>query len=214
MSPNYEDQEKMQIQNCFATAVYQAKLLKPAAALNLDLIRECHIFSKIDPEGRRWSKKHYAGGYTSYASVNDLPERSPHFAEFRGLVDLHVKKFAKRLEWNLMKRRLVMNTCWINIMPPMTSHGSHIHPLSVISGTYYLETPKPSSPLQFEDPRLGLMMGTPPVKAKSRVENRRFIELHPQAGDLVLFESWLRHQVPAQPGQRERISISFNYDWV
>jgi uncharacterized protein (TIGR02466 family) len=32
------------------------------------------------------------------------------------------------------------------------------------------------------------------------------------AGAVVLFESWLRHEVPANPGA-ERISVSFNYGW-
>jgi len=34
-----------------------------------------------------------------------------------------------------------------------------------------------------------------------------------QAGTLVLFESWLRHEVPPNPAASPRISISFNYNW-
>jgi uncharacterized protein (TIGR02466 family) len=33
------------------------------------------------------------------------------------------------------------------------------------------------------------------------------------AGKLVLFESWLRHEVPPNPVAAERVSISFNYGW-
>jgi uncharacterized protein (TIGR02466 family) len=35
-----------------------------------------------------------------------------------------------------------------------------------------------------------------------------------RAGELILFESWLRHEVVANPVRSERISISFNYDWA
>jgi len=33
------------------------------------------------------------------------------------------------------------------------------------------------------------------------------------AGRLVLFESWLRHEVPPNPVNDERVSVSFNYSW-
>ena len=34
-----------------------------------------------------------------------------------------------------------------------------------------------------------------------------------EAGNVVLFESWLRHEVPANPVAAHRVSISFNYNW-
>jgi len=33
------------------------------------------------------------------------------------------------------------------------------------------------------------------------------------AGQVVLFESWLRHEVPSHPTAAERVSVSFNYNW-
>ena len=35
-----------------------------------------------------------------------------------------------------------------------------------------------------------------------------------RAGNLILFESWLRHGVASNTASGERISISFNYNWV
>ena len=34
-----------------------------------------------------------------------------------------------------------------------------------------------------------------------------------RSGRLVLFESWLRHEVSANLTRAERISVSFNYNW-
>jgi uncharacterized protein (TIGR02466 family) len=34
-----------------------------------------------------------------------------------------------------------------------------------------------------------------------------------EAGSVVLFESWLRHEVAPNPLDSERVSISFNYGW-
>jgi len=56
-------------------------------------------------------------------------------------------------------------------------------------------------------------MAAPPRLATARRENRPWIVMPAQAGDVVLFESWLRHEVPPNPIAAERISISFNYNW-
>jgi len=40
-----------------------------------------------------------------------------------------------------------------------------------------------------------------------------FIYAEPAAGRVFLWESWLRHEVPANQAKAERISLSFNYAW-
>jgi uncharacterized protein (TIGR02466 family) len=107
-----------------------------------------------------------------------------------------------------------MCTLWINIMPPGVTHTMHIHPLSVISGTYYLQLPPNARGLKFEDPRMVGYMATPPRKKNAKQDNKWFVELKPKVGEVVLFESWIRHEVPPNPAKEDRISISFNYNWV
>jgi uncharacterized protein (TIGR02466 family) len=102
---------------------------------------------------------------------------------------------------------------WVNIMRSNAQHTAHIHPQSVISGTYYLQTPPRSSAIKFEDPRLGFLMNSPLIKPSAKTAHQRFVSLKPKAGDLVLFESWLRHEVPRNESETPRISVSFNYDW-
>jgi uncharacterized protein (TIGR02466 family) len=89
----------------------------------------------------------------------------------------------------------------------------HLHPLSTISGTYYVVTPKGSPGLKFEDPRLDRFMAAPPRRPTARPENRPWVIMPAEAGKVLLFESWLRHEVPPNPVAAERISISFNYNW-
>jgi len=93
------------------------------------------------------------------------------------------------------------------------THSLHLHPVSTISGTYYVRTPKGSPGLKFEDPRLDRFMAAPPRKARHRAENRPWVTVPASAGNVVLFESWLRHEVPVNPVAAERISISFNFNW-
>lgn len=200
--------------NYFSTPIYQSKLKNSVTSLNKNLIEECEQVRGFDKAGVQWSKKNYFGGYTSYSSWNNMNKRLSTFVDLEKAINLHVKKFVTDLEWDLMNRKLHMSNCWINIMPQGTHHSLHLHPLSVISGTYYVQTPKNTSSIKFEDPRLGLFMGSPPRKAGCSRANKPFVELKPKAGDIILFESWLRHEVPANPSTQDRISISFNYDWI
>lgn len=197
----------------FATPIYQKKLKSSVATLNQNLLDECEHVRDIDKAGHKWSEKNYFGGFTSYSSWNNMHQRLSTFADLEKLIDQHVKRFANELQWDLMGRKLRMSNCWVNIMPRGTHHSLHLHPLSVISGTYYVQTPKNTSSIKFEDPRLGLFMGAPPRRANCARSNKPFVEFKPRAGDLILFESWLRHEVPANPSPQARVSVSFNYEW-
>jgi uncharacterized protein (TIGR02466 family) len=73
--------------------------------------------------------------------------------------------------------------------------------------------PDGASALKYEDPRLGFMMAAPPRKPKARPENRQFVSMAPQPGTVLLWESWLRHEVPLNAADDERISVIFNYAW-
>ena len=92
-------------------------------------------------------------------------------------------------------------------------HSGHLHPLSTVSGSYYVQVPAGAPGIKFEDPRLERFMAAPPRLASARPQNRPWFMLPAEAGNVVLFESWLRHEVPPNPSAAERISISFNYNW-
>ncbi len=198
----------------FPTFVYYAPLARSGlAAFNRDLLKECRQLREIDDDGRRWCAKNYPGGYTSYGSVSNLHEVSPTFAALERRIRRHVDRYVNHLDLDMEGRQLSMVDCWVNMMPRNTVHGLHIHPLALISGTYYLATPKGSAAIKFEDPRVDRFMARPPVRDPGRDATKPIVRYPAKAGQLVLFESWLRHEVPASDTNAERISISFNYSW-
>jgi uncharacterized protein (TIGR02466 family) len=206
----------MPIQGWFPTFLYQDQLVAQPRSLtrfNKELVEQCELVRETDEEGLEWSRTHYPNGYTSYGSITDLHRRYPHFEELSHKIDKHVKKFARHLEMDLQGGTLEMVSCWVNIMPPNAVHTLHIHPLSVLSGTYYVAAPKGSGHIKFEDPRMSKFMAAPPKLPGHRARNQQYVSLAPEPGSVVLFESWLRHEVPPNAGEGERISISFNYDW-
>jgi len=204
----------MPIRAWFSTFIYCEPLQpKGLDRLNLELADECRRLRDFDTAGRRWSEKNYPGGYTSYASMNELHRFSSTFAGLETKLTKHVRTFARALDFNLRGRSIRLTDLWVNIMPPAAAHSLHLHPLSFISGTYYVATPRGCSGLKFEDPRLDRFMAAPPRVPAARRENQVHVTYPAQAGNVILFESWLRHEVSANRVEEERISVSFNFNW-
>ena len=133
------------------------------------------------------------------------------FAELEKLIARHVAVFARKAEFDPAKRKLTLDSLWINVMTKGAVHAPHLHPHSVISGTYYVTAPPGSGAIRFEDPRLAMLMAAPPKKKDARRENRSFVDVAPKPGLLLLWESWLRHGVEANGAKSPRISVSFNF---
>jgi uncharacterized protein (TIGR02466 family) len=202
------------IERLFPTQVYRARLAgRDANALQQRLLRECRQLRDDDAAGRLWSRLNYPGGYTSYGSAHRMHTVSPSFALLRRRLGPHVARLARALALDLRGRALQMTDCWVNIMAPGVVHGLHLHPLSTISGTYYVRTPAGAAGLKLEDPRLERMMAAPPRRRTARRALQPWVVVPACGGEVVLFESWLRHEVAASHARSERISISFNYSW-
>lgn len=175
-----------------------------------ELAHSIRTLAKDDQAGRRWSREHVYPGYTSYASLDDLPRRDPAFGKLAKLLSRHASSFAEASGFERgSKPRL--DSLWANVLKSGGHHGGHIHPHSIISGTVYVEVPKGSGAIRFEDPRLPLMMAAPTRRKDAGEELQPFVTIEPKAGLLLLWESWLRHEVMSGSGRGERLSISFNF---
>lgn len=199
----------------FVTRLFEASLAadKGFATLNADLEEACRMLADEDQAGRRWCKANAYPGYTSYASLDDLPTRVTAFGDLKRRLDKLAAAFAAEVAFDLKGRRLVMDSLWVNLLKPGGAHTSHIHPHSLISGTYYVATPPGASALKLEDPRLPMMMAAPGRRAEAPEDLRTFVYVAPAPGTVLLWESWLRHEVPANGAKSDRISVSFNYAW-
>jgi uncharacterized protein (TIGR02466 family) len=205
----------MALHTLFPTPVYEASLSADRGfdAFLAELEDGCRMLAAEDRAGRAWCKEHGYGGYTSYASLNDLPQRVTVFDHLRKKLDRHAATFAEALQYDLGAGRLRLDSLWVNILKPGAAHTSHIHPHSVLSGTVYVAIPPGASALKFEDPRLPMMMAAPPRRADADEARKAFIYLQPAPGTVLMWESWLRHEVPVNTAKTERISVSFNYGW-
>lgn len=191
----------MAARSLFVTTLHESEVANEA--LLAELAHSIRTLAEDDEAGVRWSKEHGYAGYTSYASLDDLPRRDPAFAELGKILTREASAFARESAFDL-SRKPKLDSLWVNLLKAGGHHSAHIHPHSIISGTLYIEVPKGSGAIRFEDPRLPMMMAAPPRRDS-------FVSVEPRPGLLLLWESWLRHEVLPGTGRGERLSISFNF---
>ena len=105
------------------------------------------------------------------------------------------------------KQRLVITQLWGNRNPKGSKHHEHVHPNSIISGVFYLRQDPKLPPIQFSK---GKQDGIKLDPRKYNNYNAETFLLPCTSGELILFPSNLRHSVPTNMGEEERISLSFN----
>jgi uncharacterized protein (TIGR02466 family) len=188
----------MPTRSLFPTLLHESQIDQ---ALLPELAHSIRSLANDDSAGRRWSEEHRYAGYTSYASLDDLPRRDPAFADLARQLTRNARSFARELGWAVKPK---LDSLWVNLLKGGGQHSGHIHPHSILSGTLYVEVPKGSGAIRIEDPRLPLMMAAP-------TREGTFVTVEPRPGLLLLWESWLRHEVLAGTGRGERLSVSFNF---
>ena len=105
------------------------------------------------------------------------------------------------------KQRLVVTQAWTNRNPPNSKHHEHVHPNSIVSGVMYFQINEKLPPISFSKDRQDGMKLNP--EKYNHVNSESFM-LPCKPGELILFPSSLKHSVPINQGDEDRISVSFN----
>jgi len=167
-----------------------------------DLEEECIRRSTLD-SGRIASN---SGGWQS----NYIYPDDDYFSEFILEMEKQVNNFAKGLE--IYQKGKIANL-WISINGYKDCNRRHHHPESIISGVFYVKVPDKFSKLRFFHPSVDLMARDwgLNVNLKCNKYTSSIWEILPEEGKLLLFPSWLEHEVDQNLSQEKRISISFNF---
>ncbi|GAC1348360.1 MAG: hypothetical protein NVSMB18_36300 [Acetobacteraceae bacterium] len=121
------------------------------------------------------------------------------------VVEFGTLMFGERLRW-------MVKEMWTNVLEPGGSQSLHAHANSFVSGIIYLTASHPSSHTVF--------VRNPGGSEFSFRHNTRSAQIGPfnagkyvtpeiEAGDMVLFPSYLLHEVPRNLGE-QRITLAFN----
>ena len=143
------------------------------------------------------------GGWQS----NNIFSDDDFFSEFILEIEKQANNFAKEIEIN---QSLKLTNLWININGYKDFNLRHTHENSIISGVFYVKAPDKSSKITFYHPAFKLMMREWNINMKHNHYTSSVWSIPPQKGRLLLFPSWLEHEVSPNLSQESRISISFN----
>ena len=96
-----------QFSSLFVTRLYQSRIegIDPS-----ELETSCFSIAEDDEAGQEWCEREGFPGYTSYASLTDLPWRFPIFADLVKELDRHVASFAEDAQFDLDGRALKLDT--------------------------------------------------------------------------------------------------------
>ena len=192
---------ELQRETWFPTRIWYVDF-NNAESLNRQLLRAIRDWQEEDPEGI--SKTNVIGWH----SQTDLHRRE----EFRDLTD-HMMIAATEVSECLEIRsdfEPVLDNSWVNVSPKYASNRLHVHPRDQLSGVYYVQTPENCGKIGFRDPRPQVEMLDFPYAEGSAMSFRE-ITYRPTAGRMVLFPSWLPHEVLPNMSDEDRISIAFNF---
>jgi uncharacterized protein (TIGR02466 family) len=110
--------------------------------------------------------------------------------------------FAERLQWTIKEM-------WLNVLEPGGSQFLHTHANSFISGVVYVNTPSPANGTLFRKVSGGgeyIFRNDVPM---GHYSSDTWMLQDAQAGDLVLFPSYMLHGVTPNEGDL-RITLAFN----
>jgi|ETNmetMinimDraft_21_1059911.scaffolds.fasta_scaffold13134_5 uncharacterized protein (TIGR02466 family) len=102
---------------------------------------------------------------------------------------------------------------WININKPGSFNHKHDHPGSVFSGVFWINAPKDSGQLVFDNPNTFTMWDE---MSSYSDQFQKILPVHPAyymtptEGMIILFPSSLYHKVDVNQSEEDRISVSFN----
>jgi len=138
------------------------------------------------------------------------PDSDEVFARLGNVLHSHVAEFGKALFGEEL--RWSMKEMWVNVMETGGFQSIHAHANSFISGVIYLTKPHPTSRIVFTKSLGGTEFLFNNFNKSAKVGPYNGVKWFlPEAapGDLILFPSYLLHEVPANQGG-QRISIAFN----
>jgi uncharacterized protein (TIGR02466 family) len=166
-------------------------------------LEEYCIRQKKSNSGRIISNQ---GGWQS----NDLDFTAPELAPLLFEISVRLNKLHKELQL-INSSVQVIDNMWANINSPGSYNLLHLHPASCFSGVYYIKGNEKSGSIRFRNPNLPIeyVLGPKYIQEYNGFNSASW-KIFPEPGKLLIFPSWLLHDVSPNQDDTDRFSISFN----
>ena len=184
----------------FPTPIYVIDIPE-APSLNVQLEKDIMEWSQKDKGVQKTNIK----GWHSTTNMHQNPEYQP-------VVDQLFLAIHQIWEAELLDRKPKLGNMWANINYPNAYNKSHVHPNSLFSGVYYVKSLPNSGKLILRDHRPGSQSILPERKDIEHPPSLLSeVDMEPKEGRIIIFPSWLWHEVEPNKSNETRISISFNF---
>tara|TARA_B100000965_G_C19427673_1_gene685030 strand:+ start:130 stop:933 length:804 start_codon:yes stop_codon:yes gene_type:complete len=143
----------------------------------------------------------------SYNNISDntFVLNRPELERIRSWIETKIQIFRKSILG--YKNNLIITQSWVNKNNKNEQHHLHSHPNSIVSGVWYPYIHDKLPPIEFHDNREREVQ---PERETFNIFNSGAFMLPMKMGELILFPSNLKHSVPTNIFDEERISLSFN----
>tara|TARA_B100000989_G_scaffold283481_1_gene249414 strand:- start:736 stop:1350 length:615 start_codon:yes stop_codon:yes gene_type:complete len=191
------------IHKLFVSPVFQFKI-ENYETLNKQLSEYIYDLKKNDAEGIQRSN------VNGWHSKNFKIEKENTPYNFVKAIHGHIKEvIVEGFGWKYVPEKVGMSEIWAIINKKGTFNKSHNHPGSYLSAAYYVKAPKNCGNINFYDPNEIKKFNSPAIENLTELSTSGF-SIKPEEGNLLIFPSYLYHDVGKNLSDDDRIVISFN----
>ena len=175
------------------------------------LIQAIRALRQEDSTGLERSNFAELGGWHSHNSLH----QDPRFSQVVAAILVAGRAITDHNQYQ-PEHPLVPTDLWAIINGPGSSNRAHVHPNSLWSGVFYLQTPEDCGNIEFIDPRTPNVMQSPHWRDEQQPKEAwTKVDYKPEAGKMLIFPAWLYHAVmpnltTASGDAADRIILSFN----
>ena len=193
------------IYNLFPDTIFRYKL-ENYEKINKELLDYILDLQKKDSIGNNRSNR---GGW--HSPNFDLVNAGPPINFINNFKDFLKQIITNEMGWEYVPNKQRIVAMWAIINKKDSYNVKHNHQNCYLSASYYVKKPKNSGDISFFDPKEMKTYRFPEIKKNTDYSVEK-ITIKSEEGDLLIFPSYLYHDVEKNLTNEERIVVSFNID--
>ena len=174
--------------------------------INKELLNYILELQKKDKKGNNRSNR---GGW--HSPNFDLVNPGPPINFINSFKDFLKHIIEDEIGWEYIPNKQRVVAMWAIINKKNSYNVKHNHQNCYLSSAYYIKKPENSGDITFYDPKESKTYRFPEVEKHTNY-SAESVTIKPEEGDLLIFPSYLYHDVGVNLSDEERIVVSFNFD--
>ena len=174
--------------------------------INKELLNYILELQKKDKKGNNRSNR---GGW--HSPNFDLVNPGPPINFINSFKDFLKHIIEDEFGWEYIPNKQRVVAMWAIINKKNSYNVKHNHQNCYLSSAYYIKKPENSGDITFYDPKESKTYRFPEVEKHTNY-SAESVTIKPEEGDLLIFPSYLYHDVGVNLSDEERIVVSFNVD--